>query len=69
MADPARVAPRMEAMVMNLDEGCPACEAPKKAVQPFGPEVQGARWFVCDCCSVPCLVRVTDGEVLRTGKP
>lgn len=36
---------------------------------PHGVEVQGKRWYWCATCGAPVLIRISDGEVIRVGKP
>lgn len=47
---------------------CPKCDA-NRTLQPYGAIVEGLQWHCCTCCATPVLIRVSDGTILRLGKP
>lgn len=53
-----------------VPEACPVCGA-YRTLSPHAVEVHGCQWHYCTrkACAVPVLIRISDGEVIRVGKP
>lgn len=47
---------------------CPKCQT-SRPLSPRGPIVADSQWQWCTECWTPVLVRISDGTIVRVGKP